>query len=231
MKLYDLHVHTSGVSKCSRLSPKQLCEAMKADGNDGFALTNHYSPRHVDLPFPEWLKKYKDEFLFTKELARGYGLKVLFGIEVTLDEPRDFLLYGVTPDCLFESVGRPFWDYSLPELHDFARAHGALLIHAHPYRNGSVPANADDIDGVEVNCHPLYKTNRKEDILAYAAKHGLLVTCGSDYHGDVYKAHCGVWLPDDLENEAEFAAYLKSGQPELLIHDIDVERMRATVIH
>ena len=231
MKLYDMHVHTSGISKCCILSAEQLCAALKEDNTDGFVLTNHYAPRHVDLPFEKWLQKYRDEYYKTKEIAESMGLRALFGIEVTLDYPRDFLLYGVTPDCLFESVDRPFWEYSLPELHAFAQSHGAVLIHAHPFRNGSVPANPDDIDGVEINCHPLYKTNRREDIEPFAKKHGLLLTCGSDYHGDVYKAHCGVWLPDELKTEKELGEYLKKGQPELLIHDIDVPRMYATVIH
>ena len=230
MKLFDMHVHTSGISKCCLLSAEQLVAALVEDRTDGFVLTNHYAPRHVDLPFAQWLEKYKNEFYKTKEIAASAGLTALFGIEVTLDYPRDFLLYGVTPECLSESLHRPFWEYSLPELHDFAHSHGALLIHAHPFRNGSVPADAREIDGVEINCHPLYKTNRKEDISAYARQHGLLLTCGSDYHGDIYKAHCGMWLPDDLKNEKELADCLRA-QPELLIHDIDVERARATVIH
>ena len=230
MKLYDMHVHTKGVSKCSLLSAEDLCAALKKDNCDGFVLTNHYAPRHVDMPFEDWLRKYEREFLYTKEKAKEYGLSALFGIEVTLDYPRDFLLYGVEPRCLYES-GRPLWEYSLPELHAFAGERGALLVHAHPYRFGCVPANAEDIDGVEINCHPLYHTNRKEDVTAYAQAHGLLITCGSDYHGDIYKAHCGVYLPDDLQNERELAEFLKKGQPELLVHDIDVERAKRTVIH
>lgn len=230
MKLYDMHVHTKGVSKCSRLSPEELCRALREDQTDGFVLTNHYSPRHVDLPFDRWLEKYRDEYLYTREVAGTYGLRTLFGIEVTLDHGRDFLLYGVTPDCLFES-DRPLFEYSLRELYLFAHERGALLFHAHPYRFGGAPADWREIDGVEINCHPLYLDHHGDEVRAYAAEHSLLLTCGSDYHGDIYKAHCGVWLPDDLSSEAELAAYFGKCQPELLIHDIDPERARATVIH
>ena len=230
MKLFDMHVHTKGISKCSRLSSEELCAALKEDHTDGFVLTNHYAPRHVDMPFAQWLEKYKAEYEKTALVARDFGLKALFGIEVTLDRGRDFLLYGVTPDCLFESE-KPLYEYTLHELYLFAHERGALLVHAHPYRSGGEPADSADIDGVEINCHPLYLDNRKKDVTEYAAAHGLLVTCGSDYHGDIYKAHCGVWLPDDLSTEKELAEYLKKGQPQLCVHDIDPERARATVIH
>ncbi|MBQ9468052.1 MAG: PHP domain-containing protein [Clostridia bacterium] len=230
MKLYDMHVHTRGISKCSRLSAEELCAALKEDGTDGFCLTNHYAARHVDLPFHDWLCKYRDEFYKTKEIAAGYGLGALFGIEVTDPERRDFLLYGVTPDCLFEEE-RPLWEFPLPELHAFAARHGALLFHAHPYRFNGVPADAADIDGIEINCHPLYLTSHEEDVRRYAEAHHLLLSCGSDYHGDIYKAHCGVWLPDDIQDATQLPAFFKKGQPALLVHTIDPERARATVIH
>ena len=232
MKLYDMHVHTRGISKCSRLSREELCQALKEDGSDGMVLTNHYAPHHVDRPFETWLEKYEQEYELTKEEAKQWGLKTLFGIEVTLGGRgvQDFLLYGVKPSCLYESDG-PLWEYSLKELYEFAHEKGGVFIHAHPFRNGSTPADYRYLDGVEINCHPLYGTNCREEVSAYAKEHGLIMTCGSDYHGDVYKAHCGVWLPDDLETEEQLGAYLRRGQPELLIHDIDRARADATCTH
>ena len=229
MKLYDMHTHTKGISLCSRLDRKELCAAIKEDGTDGLILTNHYGRRHCRTEFSEWIKKYEEEYFLTKEEAESVGLSTLFGIEVTLGD-RDFLLYGVTTSCLFESE-KPLWDYTLPELCDFAHAHDALIVHAHPYRFGGTPADARYLDGVEINCHPLYLTNMKNEVIAYAKEHNLLLTCGSDYHGDIYKAHCGILLPDELHTEKELADYLRSGKAELVIHDIDPERANATVIH
>ena len=97
MILYDMHVHTKGISKCSLLSPEQLCDALKNEGTGGFVLTNHYGKRHCDMDFPLWLEKYRDEFYRVKEIAAKRGLRALFGIEVTLGS-QDFLLYGVTPE-------------------------------------------------------------------------------------------------------------------------------------
>ena len=229
MKLYDMHVHTRGVSKCSRLSPEELCEAIKAEGSDGFILTNHYSAYMVDRAFEDWLHKYEDEYYRTKEIAASYRLRTLFGMEVTV-AGKDYLLYGVKPSCLYESDG-PLYEYTLRELGDFAHERGAVLIHAHPYRFDGTPSDPALLDGVEINCHPLYLDNAKHKVWDFAEKNRLLVTCGSDYHGDVYKAHCGVYLPDDLTDEEALGAYLRSTQPLLLIHDIDVQRSYDSNIH
>ena len=43
MKLYDFHTHTSGISRCSRLTSAQLARAIKDEGIDGMVLTNHYA--------------------------------------------------------------------------------------------------------------------------------------------------------------------------------------------
>ena len=112
MILYDMHVHTKGISKCSLLAAEQLCDALKNEGTGGFVLTNHYGKRHCDMDFPLWLEKYRDEFYRVKEIAAKRGLRALFGIEVTLGS-QDFLLYGVTPDSLFHSGSRPLWAFSL----------------------------------------------------------------------------------------------------------------------
>ncbi len=229
IKLFDMHVHTKGISLCSRLSAGDLCRALKEDQTDGFVLTNHYSPAHLRGSLGQWLKNYQEEYERTAEEAERWGLRALFGMEVTLGT-RDFLLYGVTPECLYGSE-RPLWEYTLEELWEFAHEREALLVHAHPYRGGGVPADFRYLDGVEINCHPLYLQNAKEEVTAYAKEHRLFVTCGSDYHGDVYKAHCGVWLPDGLSGEKELAMFLKSGQPELLVHDIDPRRAEQTNIY
>lgn len=219
MKLYDFHAHTSGISRCSRLSAEALCKIMKEDGVDGFVLTNHYAPYHVTLPFEEWLHKYENEYFYTKKVAKELGLHVFFGIEVTIDG-KDFLLYGLESSALFES-GRPLYEYTLSELLEFAHQRGGLLIHAHPFRGKSSPADPKILDGYEINCHPLYGKTFAKEVHELAEAHNLLITCGSDFHGDIYKAHCGVYLPEDVLTEKQLADHLKKGQPALLEHVID----------
>ena len=41
--LFDMHVHTSGISRCSRVSPLELVKRCQYKGADGFVLTNQSS--------------------------------------------------------------------------------------------------------------------------------------------------------------------------------------------
>ena len=224
MKLYDFHVHTCGISRCSRLSPEQLCRAIKKDNLDGFVLTNHYAPYHVTIPFPEWLKKYEQEYFYTKEVAQSMGLHTFFGIEVTISG-KDFLIYGLDTTVLFES-DLPLFEYTLGALSEFVHQRGGLLIHAHPFRGHSSPEDPALLDGYEINCHPLYGKNFSAETHALAERTGRLITCGSDFHGDIYKAHCGVYLPDEVLSTGDLCAFLKKGQPLLLEHEIDPIRAK-----
>lgn len=217
MKLYDFHTHTSAISLCCRLSREQVVAALKAEGTDGLVLTNHYAPRHVNLPFEEWLLKYQKEFELTKEAAEKEGISALFGMEVTI-EGRDFLIYGLPSSALFESE-KPLFDYTLSELHAFVNERGGLLVHAHPFRSKGSPVDGALVDGYEINCHPLYGYSYAKEVHELCDGRAL-ITCGSDYHGDTYKPKCGVYLPDGLQSEEELAAFLKSGQPALFEHTI-----------
>ncbi|MBQ7846776.1 MAG: hypothetical protein IJ344_00695 [Clostridia bacterium] len=228
MKLYDFHTHTSGISRCSRLTSAQLARAIKDEGIDGMVLTNHYAAYHMTLPFGEWMLKYEEEYRKTAMEAEKMGLHCFFGIEVTIAR-QDFLIYGLSPSVLYESE-RPLFEYTLKELSDFVHERGGLLIHAHPFRNGGVAADPNLLDGYEVNCHPLYGDNNSAQVHALCQKEGKLITCGSDYHGDVYKAHCGVYLPDEVQSEEALGAYLKAGQPLLLEHEIDRERVKKGIL-
>ena len=46
-QLFDMHVHTSGISRCSRVEPKELVRRCKLTGLDGIVLTNHFAINHV----------------------------------------------------------------------------------------------------------------------------------------------------------------------------------------
>ena len=56
--------------------------------------------------------------------------------------------------------------------------------------------------------------------MAFAKEHSLKLSCGSDYHGDTYKAHCGIYVPDNISDTVELANYLRSEQCSLEVHDI-----------
>ena len=146
-----------------------------------------------------------------------------------MEEGRDYLIYGVSPEFLYQE--KMLYEYTQSQLYTLAHHANAVFIQAHPYRKGNTPKDPEFLDGVEINCHPLYLDNQKQEVTAYAKKHGLMLSCGSDYHGDVYKAHCGVYFPESVKTEQDVANAFRTGNYRLEIHDIDPEMVRKTNIH
>ena len=215
--LLDAHTHIAEVSPCSRVPAEKFIDICIADKIDAIVLTNHYKASAVRGEFSAWREKYVDEYEKTRELGAKKGLKVFFGVEFTLDENHrnDYTVYGLPMDVIRKSD--PLYTMTLPELSAFVHGYDALLYHAHPYRN-TTPADGTLLDGTEVNCHPLYRGCREKDVRAFADRYGLRLSCGSDYHGDTYKPHCGMIVPDSLETTEDFVAFLKAvPRPPLVV--------------
>lgn len=227
--LIDPHIHTRGISHCSKCRYDKLVDICLQDGIDAIVLTNHYKHGYYesDENFPAWRQKYVDEYRITKEEGARRGVKVFFGLEVTLDETPyiDYVIYGLSDDLIEKE--RSLAVFSQKELFDYCESHNAVLYQAHPYRNGTTPQDPRYLHGVEINCHPMYNNNDKQRIITFAAEHSLKLSCGSDYHGDTYKPHCGIYVPDDISDTVALAEFLRRPeQCELEIHDI-IENWRS----
>lgn len=220
--LIDAHMHTNGISRCSQCTPAQVIDVCKNNRLDGIVLTNHCKPAYIDEKgYGNWIQRYLDEFHITRELGEKAGLKVFLGIEVSPSGlgTVEFLIYGITDEFLLNSP--ELFNLSQKELYELCQKNNALLYQAHPYRNGAVPQDPKFLDGVEINCHPIYETNERVRVTEFARSNGLKISCGSDYHGDTYKSYCGMIVPDDINNSVEFADYIREHeQCELVIHDI-----------
>ena len=215
--LIDAHIHTSGISHCSRVPAPKLIEVCRKDELGGIVLTNHYKSGYIHNDFRDWCKRYVEEYYYTKELGEKEKIKVFFGVEVTpVSMPKnDFTIYGLTTDEVLN--GPEMYNMSLEELCDYVHSNNALIYHAHPFRN-TTPVNGKLIDGTEINCHPLYRTCEEKRVREFADEFGLRLLCGSDYHGDTYKAHCGVWVPEDTETTEDFVEYIRKViRPELTV--------------
>lgn len=222
--LIDLHCHTSGISHCCLLPAREICKIALNAGFDGICLTNHYCKQYVvDDNFDEWIEKYIDEYELTKREGQKIGLKVFFGVEITagFDERVHLLLYGVSPQFLREE--KRLYDKSLKELHEIAKKYSLVLVQAHPFRNSAPLMNTEYLDGVEINCHPMYPDTFSEKLEKIAKENGLVLTCGCDYHGDTkYRAKGGTYFPDDVKNEKTLADFLsRAKEIKLRIQEIN----------
>lgn len=221
--LLDLHAHTRGISKCCRIYAERVVEEALGAGLDGIVLTNHYQKNYVkDGDYAAFAERYVEEFHHTAQYGEGIGCRVLFGIEVTMERypAVHLLIYGVGED--FPMRYPEMFDFTQEELYRIVHENGGILVQAHPYRRGDNLLDVRFLDGVEISCHPLYESAYLEKLSSLAAREGLLLTCGGDYHADTYRPHCGAYLPDTLTSGEELGAYLASTEElTLSVQEVD----------
>ncbi len=220
--LIDLHAHTSGISRCCRANAEEVIDTAGKHGFDGIALTNHYTKAYyTEESYHGWIERYIEEWHLCRELGDKSGLRVFCGIEITQEsDPRvHILVYGC--DESFLRTHHKLCDMSLQELYTLCHQHGCAVVQAHPFRAGATVQNTAYLDGVEINCHPLYKNTYASDVEKAAREANIALLCGCDYHKDTYRPHGGVFLPDDIVTDKDLADYILNSKTfSLQIHEI-----------
>lgn len=217
----ETHLHTTYISRCGWLGAEALAKSYAAAGYDAICVTDHYNREcfdyaEIDLTAPG---SKTDAFLtgfrrLQREAAKR-GLRVYEGAELRFDgSENDYLLFGFPHELLADpdAVMRG----GLAAFSEKARAAGALLVQAHPFRRMCTPAPAEYLDGVEVlNCNPRHDS-RNDLALDFARQHGLLMTAGSDCHRIEDIGQSGI-LTDTLpEDGFGLAQLLRSGNYQLI---------------
>ena len=132
------------------------------------------------------------------------------------------LLYGIEERFIEENP--TLFDWTMEEMHAAVKKVGGTLVQAHPYRKVKNLLPTEYLDGVEVNCHPLYGKSDFADMVEIATENKLILTCGGDYHADTYRPKCGVYLPDGLSDGVEIGRYLlRADELKLCIHEPNTE--------
>ncbi len=222
--LCDLHCHSSGISTCCRLPYERVIDEALNAGYKGIVLTNHYTKDYLkDLSISDFVEKYVEEYRLAESYGKTVGLKVFFGVELTMefDKKVHLLVYGITFSQLKEN---PYlFDMTLSELSSFCKENNLTLIQAHPFRNGATVLDTRFLDGVEINCHPKYGNAYSKELIEIAQNKNISVTCGCDYHGDTaYRAKGGLFIPEYVKTDIDLAEYLKnSTEFDLQIQEVD----------
>ena len=221
--IVDLHTHTRGISPCCKSPYNEIIDDSKAAGLDGIIIANHYQksyPRDHALTASEYVAAYEKEVALAMEYGKSVGCKVFYAIEITAERYKNvhLLVYGVPFAFLYENP--EVYDLELKELYTLVKAYGGVLIQAHPYRGGTTVLDVNYLDGVEINCHPHFGPTHRDRLIAIAEENDLHVTCGGDYHATSYRPLCGMYLPDDIADSRQLAAYiLSSAEKTLLVHE------------
>lgn len=198
--LYETHLHTAMGSACAQNSPEQMVRAAAQAGYSGIFVTEHNwlgnSCIDRDIPWPQWIDRMAASYEAAKRVGEEIGLSVFFGYEAGFSGKAhygaEFLVYGLSPQWLREHP--ELQDMEAPEHLSLVRQAGAMVVHAHPFREAwyiqqlvLLPEYVDAVEAINAThsnprsgCH-----NRRvfdEQAIAYALANGKPMTAGSDIH-------------------------------------------------
>lgn len=193
--LYETHLHTAESSICAQLPAAEMVRRFHAAGYTGVVITDHfyYGNTTVDrnLPWDQWVEDFYKGYENAKAEGDRIGLQVFFGWESGY-QGTEFLVYGLDKRWL---LAHPeIRDCTIEEQYAIVHGAGGIVIHAHPFRVEpyikEVRLFPDCVDAVEaINathsslssvCH--INPGWNDEALAYAQKHNLPITSGSDQH-------------------------------------------------
>jgi len=186
MYRYETHLHTSPVSRCARASVRETLEFYKSLDYDGVFITNHFLDGNINidysLPYEDRINFYFSDYEEGVRIGKEIGIKVFCGVEITY-KGTDFLIYGLDKEWYLKNP--QIMDMKKSDELKFLMENGALIIHAHPYREDfyidHIRLFPRCVEGVEVinACR-----SDLENSMAghYANNYSLLKTAGTDNH-------------------------------------------------
>ncbi len=214
---YEMHQHTWPCSHCGHAEPAALVRKMKDDGFAGCILTDHFfrgnSGIDRTLPWKEFCKPYEENYLIAKEAGKELDFDVLFGIEEHIGNGKEVLIYGLTPEFIYDNPAVA--SAPLPELSELVRNAGGIIIQAHPFRNRDyIPDPDEKIDPDLVDGFEIYNAcNRPEDnekAAEYTKKLDKILIAGSDSHSEAFEKRAGIECERRIKSEKELADILKA---------------------
>lgn len=217
----ETHLHTVHVSQCGKMKAAEIAEAYKEAGYSVIVVTDHYNRTTFDYlgvdpaGSADRVGAFLDGYRRLKEEGAKLGLRVFKGAELRFDESEnDYLLYGWRDDLLAEPD--KIFRMGIAAFSPIARAEGALLIQAHPYRRGCTPAIACYLDGVEVvNTNPRHESYNAR-AREYADQFGLIATSGSDSHRPEDVGRGGILIDKLPSDSMQMARMIRSRNYQLI---------------
>ena len=223
---YETHLHTAPVSGCARWSATEAVHYYKDAGYAGIFITNHFLDNDMTeirmLPYETQIQLYFKDYEEGLAAGREVGLPVFCGIEITY-KGSDFLVYGLDKAWYLahpEIDGMPIKDFLA-----LARENGALVVHAHPFREGGaidhIRLYPRSVDAVEI-----HNANRPEfehtQAIWYAKNYGKILFAGSDFHGkEPHGLRYGVCTETEVTDEQDFVKKVLAGETDVFCRTLD----------
>lgn len=217
--LYDPHTHTAETSKCGYLNAADVVDRYVKNGFSGLVVTDHLHPEYLSRIDTEhdW-QKVMDHFLSgyhaSKQRGDELGFDVILGAELRFPEnDNDYLVYGIDEQWLRSNPymccmsAQEFYD----KFHD-----QVLIIHAHPYREGSAPVQETAVDGAEIiNANPRHDNHNDMAWALCCRNPQYLRLAGSDTHRSGDEARAGVILPECVHDSYAYKRMIETKQFQL----------------
>ena len=225
MYLYETHLHTSPLSACARATVRENLEYYRSAGYAGVFLTDHFIDGNInkdlrDLSYEEKIEAYFKVYEDAVAIAEDVGIAVFSGIEMGC-HGTDFLVYGIGKEwCL---AHKDMDQMNKSELLRLLMDEGALVIHAHPFREASyieyIRLYPRVVHGVEV--YNAGRTDFENEMAAqYCQNYGLIPFAGSDNHtGGKREIFGGMATERPIESVEDFISMVKSGEAKPFVRD------------
>ncbi len=216
MYRYEMHCHTSEVSRCSVTDAASLVRAYHSLGYDGIVITDHFFNGNTTVIRRLDWKSRVDAFKKGYENARNEGEKLDMSVFFAWEYSHygtDFLTYGLDAHWLYNNPDCDKW--SLENYFDRVHEDGGIVVQAHPYRQADyielIRLIPWKIDGVEVlNATVPDRENRLAGI--YAESYDLFKTVGSDNHHGIRKYLTAVELEENPKDIKELVSKIADGK-------------------
>ena len=224
--LYETHCHVQTVSRCSHLSPEAMVNLYVQNGYTGVFVTDHFLngnclPEIKDEPdFRRQVGMYFEGYRQVKQAAAG-KLDVFPGYETTY-RGTDILVYGWDEEVVREYP--QIMQMSMREFIEFANAHGALTVQAHPFREANYIDHIRLFPGTQgVEIYNAQRDDLSNGLAcayyaAYHEAHGMVRTGGSDAHADTIIYMSGMAFDTPLTSVSDFIARVRRGEGEIFRH-------------
>ena len=216
---FETHFHTKETSPCGKVPAAEGVLLYHELGYKGLVVTDHYfkgyfEDRLPDVSWPEKIDIYLAGYEEARLAGQALGMQVYPGMEIRfLENSNDYLVYGISRELLL--AWPRLYEMSLATFMPFAKEHGLLLYQAHPFRNGMVIMQPQNLFGMEVyNGHPRHDA-RNDIALEWARAYGLQQLAGSDFHQVPDKGLGGVDFTVEIESYQDFVLALKEENYEL----------------
>lgn len=222
MYKYELHLHTSEGDLCAFRSGAECVRMYHGAGYSGMVVTNHYFATFFDwfaddlcgADHRATVDRYLRGYYNARNEGEKLGFTVLVGAEVRFaDTVNDYLVYGVDEEFF----------YNAPLLHRLGGVEelneilpdGALVVWAHPFRDGMTVRDPAPLFGIEA-----YNAGtddfRNETARFFASHYEKPMTSGSDFHDDRALAMGGIVTEKTILTSADLSCVLRRGDYRLI---------------